>query len=496
MRDVPSFILDLLHEPPGSDEYERAKRELDAQPEYGPLLEQAALGGADWWTEARKTLRELGVPASTGDQSTTVSAVASASQSEEDTETDGDGLAFLDPPSHPELLGRFGRYEIEQLLGRGGMGVVLRAFDPELHRVVAIKVLAPHLAHNGAARQRFSREARAAAAVVHPHVVPIHNVDSEAKLPHIVMQFVPGESLQTRVERLGPFEVETALRIAGQVADGLAAAHAQGLVHRDVKPANILLEEQTDRVMLTDFGLARAVDDASLTNTGLVTGTPDYMSPEQAFGEAIDCRSDLFSLGSVLYFMLTGRPPFRAEGAMAVLNRVCHQDYRRLQEVNARVPREVAQLVDECLSKRAETRVASAATLNGKINELLSGLQSGRLSIQSTPSTQETPARQPVVWKRAMAMLALCALLALVSHFAIEGQKSTTSVSPDASETSSLAHLRGTVLSDQDFERDLRLIEASVHELRDSSHSPSTFDSFEAQVRAIESEIHRLSVDL
>ncbi|MEL6108130.1 MAG: serine/threonine-protein kinase [Planctomycetota bacterium] len=488
MRDVPSFILDLLHEPPGSDEYERAKRELETQPEYGPLLEEAALGGAQWWGEARETLRERGVPAPTGDQPTTVSALAGDEETKGDEEPDGDGLAFLDPPSHPELLGRFGRYEIEQLLGRGGMGVVLRAFDPELHRVVAIKVLAPHLAHNGAARQRFSREARAAAAVVHPHVVPIHNVDSDAKLPHIVMQFVPGESLQTRVERLGPLEVETALRIASQVADGLAAAHAQGLVHRDVKPANILLEEQTDRVMLTDFGLARAVDDASLTNTGLVTGTPDYMSPEQAFGESIDCRSDLFSLGSVLYFMLTGRPPFRADGAMAVLNRVCHQDYRPLQEVNARVPREVSLLIDECLSKRAETRVESAATLNLRINGLLSGLQAGQLSIQSR---QEPSSRRPVAWKKATAMVALCVLLALVSKFAIDAQKPAASVGE-----SEIASLSGAVLSDSQFERELRLIEAGVLELRDSSHHRSSIDSFEAQLRAIESEIHSLSVDL
>ncbi|MEO1525982.1 MAG: serine/threonine-protein kinase, partial [Planctomycetota bacterium] len=281
MREVPAFLLDLLSMPPDSDEYKRAERQLESQPEYASLLEQAALGGAAWWEEAQETLRELGVP--TPEESRVADTVAgTGAENETHPEKRGDswqaeaeGLGFLDPPSHPELLGRFGRYEIEQVLGRGGMGVVFRAFDPQLHRVVAIKVLAPHLAHNGAARQRFSREARAAAAVVHPHVVPIHNVDSDDKLPHLVMQYVPGESLQTRVERTGPLDVETALRIAQQIADGLAAAHSQGLVHRDVKPANILLEEQTDRVMLTDFGLARAVDDASLTNTGLVTGTPD-----------------------------------------------------------------------------------------------------------------------------------------------------------------------------------------------------------------------------
>ncbi len=164
-------------------------------------------------------------------------------------------LDFLEAPSHPELLGRIGRYEIERVLGTGGMGVVLRAFDTDLHRVVAIKVLASHLANNSSARRRFAREAQAAAAVVHPNVVPIYNVESDAKTPYIVMHYVAGKSLQRRVDVGGPLPIVEALRIAQQTAAGLSAAHAQGLVHRDVKPANILLEEQIDRVLLSDFGL-------------------------------------------------------------------------------------------------------------------------------------------------------------------------------------------------------------------------------------------------
>ena len=170
MREVPAFLLDLLHQPPGSDEYKRAQRKLESKPEYAQLLERAALGQADWWEEAQETLRQLGVPKSESAPPTNTTVLVRTESGETTSEIDSNGLDFLDPPAHPELLGRFGRYEIEQLLGRGGMGVVLRAFDPELHRIVAIKVLAPHLAHSGAARQRFSREARAAAAVVHPHV--------------------------------------------------------------------------------------------------------------------------------------------------------------------------------------------------------------------------------------------------------------------------------------------------------------------------------------
>ena len=194
-------------------------------------------------------------------------------------------LDFLSPPSHPEMLGQLGRYQIEQVIGAGGMGIVLKGFDTDLNRPVAVKVLAPHLAHSGAARQRFAREARAAAAVVHEHVVAIYNVESEEETPFLVIQYVPGRSLQDRVDQDGPLAAEEILRIGMQAAAGLAAAHAQGVIHRDVKPANILLESGVERALLTDFGLARAADDASLTHSGIVAGTPHYMSPEQARGE-------------------------------------------------------------------------------------------------------------------------------------------------------------------------------------------------------------------
>ena len=165
-------------------------------------------------------------------------------------------LAALGPATHPEMLGRLGRYEVAGVIGTGGMGVVLKGFDTELNRPVAVKLLAQHLAHSGAARQRFAREARAAAAIVHEHVVAIHDIQSDAETPFMVMQYVAGESLQTRVQRHGPLDAKEILRIGLQSAAGLAAAHAQGVVHRDVKPANILLEQGVERTLLTDFGLA------------------------------------------------------------------------------------------------------------------------------------------------------------------------------------------------------------------------------------------------
>src|SRR5205823_3468621 len=186
-------------------------------------------------------------------------------------------LGWLAPSDWPDSLGRLGSYEVKGVIGRGGMGLVVKAFDPALSRNVAIKVLSASLATCGAARRRFLREARAAAAVVHEHVVSVFAVVETAGLPFLVMEYVPGRSLQDRLDQQGPLALPEILRIGMQTAAGLAAAHAQGLVHRDVKPANILLENGVERVKLTDFGLARAAADAAVTQSGVVAGTPHYM---------------------------------------------------------------------------------------------------------------------------------------------------------------------------------------------------------------------------
>jgi serine/threonine protein kinase len=301
---------------------------------------------------------------------------------------------LLAPPSHPEMLGRLGRYEVERLIGAGGMGIVFKGFDTELHRPVAIKVLAPHLAGSGAARQRFAREARAAAAVVHEHVVAIHNVESDGAAPFLVMQFVAGESLQGRLDRQGPLELCEVLRIGRQTAAGLAAAHAQGLVHRDVKPSNILLEHGVERALLTDFGLARAADDASLTHTGHLPGTPHYMSPEQARGEPIDARSDLFSLGSVLYAMATGRPPFRAETSLAVLRRITDERPRPVGEVNAELPAWFERLVARLHAKSPAERFNSADDVAELLEQCLAHVRQPAAAplpkqLVSPPATQQ-----------------------------------------------------------------------------------------------------------
>jgi serine/threonine protein kinase/WD40 repeat protein len=281
---------------------------------------------------------------------------------------------WLDPTDDPRYIGRFGGYEILGVVGFG-MGVVLKGFEPSLNRFVAIKILAPSLATSGAARQRFAREAQAAAAVLHENVISIHRVDQSHGLPYLVMPFVSGLSLQRRIDDEGSLPLTAVLRIGRQIAAGLAAAHAQGLVHRDIKPANILLDRGVERVTITDFGLARAADDGSLTKTGVIAGTPQYMSPEQSLGEAIDARSDLFSLGSVLYAMCTGRPPFRAETGYATLRRVTDDQPRPIREINPEIPEWLCRLIGKLMAKQAGDRYQSAAEVAELLEVCLAHVQ-------------------------------------------------------------------------------------------------------------------------
>ena len=271
-----------------------------------------------------------------------------------------DDLQFLQPATRSDSLGRIGHYEVLQVLGKGGFGLVFRAFDDVLHRIVAVKVLSPRMAATSPARKRFLREARSSAQVRHENVVQVYEV-GEQPLPYIAMEFIPGETLQQRLDRVGPLETPEILRLGRQIAEGLAAAHATGLIHRDIKPGNVLIEEGPQgRVKITDFGLARTADDASMTQSGLLAGTPMYMAPEQAQGETLDQRADLFSLGSVLYVMATGRPPFRAATTFAVLKRVVDEDPRPIREVIPEVPQSLCDIITRLHAKKPEDRFQSA----------------------------------------------------------------------------------------------------------------------------------------
>src|SRR5882672_4620012 len=218
-----------------------------------------------------------------------------------------------------ELLA--GRYSIERELGRGGMGIVLLARDVALDRPVAIKLLPPHLATRPDERDRFVQEARTAAGLAHPNIVPIHLVEAHGELVFFVMGCVDGEPLRERVELAGPLPPRLATKLLQEVAWALGAAHQRGVIHRDVKPDNIMIERATERAVVTDFGIALGSRARKAESPGSVTGTARYMSPEQACGEPVDARSDLYSLGATFFYALTGRAPFEAANAPAIITK-------------------------------------------------------------------------------------------------------------------------------------------------------------------------------
>ena len=322
-------------------------------------------------------------------------------------------LDFLRATTTPGLIGRLDRFEVQRVIGRGGMGVVLRATDPRLGRDVAIKILDPQLAGNDLARQRFCREARAAAIVHNDNLVAIYHVDEDGAsgLPYLVMQLVDGESLEQRLKRVGRMSPAEVVKLGAQAATGLAAAHASGLIHRDIKPGNILIERGTDRVRLTDFGLARAAEDMKLTKTGFVAGTPLYMAPEQARGDDIDHRADLFSLGSVLYEALAGKPPFDGKTPLAVLRRVSDEAHPRLRRINRDVPEWLEDVIDRLLDKDPAERFQTAAEVAEALGAHLPVGTSSPVQVAACgPGMHLSPRKRRHVCYRTMASLAVTLL--------------------------------------------------------------------------------------
>ena len=256
-----------------------------------------------------------------------------------------------------------GRYSIERELGRGGMGVVYLAREVRLDRPVALKLLPPRLAAEPAPRERFLREARFAAKLSHPNIIPIYAVDEVADYVFFAMAYVEGETLTERVRNRGPLSPGDATRMLREVAWALAYAHAQGVIHRDVKPDNIILEAGSGRALVADFGIAAQVSGAAGVDGGDVIGTPEFMSPEQALGEKVDAKSDLYSLGVLGYFMLSGRLPFTGTKATEVLAKQVTEAARPVTTVADGTPRRLAQAIDKCLAKDRDDRPESAAAL-------------------------------------------------------------------------------------------------------------------------------------
>ncbi|HLW65166.1 MAG TPA: protein kinase [Gemmataceae bacterium] len=288
----------------------------------------------------------------------------------ENESPDGIDLSFLSPPQQGDEIGRLNGYRVLRLLGAGGMGMVLEAEDIKLNRPVALKVMRPEMAARPTAKDRFLREAQAAAKLSHDHIVTIYQVGEDNGVPFIALQFLTGESLADRLkrERLPIVEV---VRIGQEIASGLAAAHNRGLIHRDIKPANIWLEDPkpTDgspwgagRVKILDFGIARiSSEKGQLTQTGAILGTPAYMAPEQARGKPVDARADLFSLGCVLYEMSIGRRPFQGDDPLSILSSLALDEPPLPHEVDPQVPLALSALIQQLLAKEPEQRTQNAA---------------------------------------------------------------------------------------------------------------------------------------
>jgi anti-sigma factor RsiW len=299
-------------------------------------------------------------------------------------DTSVDLLVGLAPAQSPDEVGRLGPYRVLGVLGRGGMGVVFRAEDPALKRVVALKVVKPGLVTSPEARARFLREAQALAALEHDHIVTVYQVGEDNGTPYLAMQLLRGETLQQRLDRsAGPLPTDEVLRIGREAAAGLAVAHGRGLIHRDIKPANLWLEDSvgrpsepsgltTGRVKVLDFGLVQALtgEGAEGHRPGTILGTPAYMAPEQSRGQSVDSRADLFSLGCVLYRLATGRPPFQSDDALSLMMAVALDQPPPPRQVNPKLPAALDRLITRLMSKRPEDRPASAREVEAALRKL------------------------------------------------------------------------------------------------------------------------------
>ncbi len=369
LEQLSAVLLSPLDETTYSERHSAVTQHLDHCSYCRQQLEQLA-ADQRWWDDARQTLCDLQSDPTTAFSTTPANHAPPSSHSPDDASREPHWVrGLLQRSDDPRALGDIDGMSVESVVGQGGMGVVLKARDSSLQRFLAIKLLSPMLAGSGAARQRFFREARAAAAVVHPNIVPIYAVSAERSLPYLVMPYVAGGNLQHVLDADGPVALERSLSIGLQVAEGLAAAHRQGIVHRDIKPANLMLDEGGFRILITDFGLARALDDATLTGSGLLAGTPQYMSPEQARGAAIDHRSDIYSLGAVLYAMATARPPVRGDSTLELLRRIGEESPKSIVEINETYPLWYERLVQLLMAPQVDQRPQSAE----QVTELLRG---------------------------------------------------------------------------------------------------------------------------
>src|SRR4051794_3222543 len=288
-----------------------------------------------------------------------------------------------------------GRYRLDAQIGAGGMSTVYRAFDVTLERRVAIKLMHREIASDSDQLERFRREARSVAQLSHPHIVGVIDVGEDDGRPYIVFEYVEGETLKDRIRRMGSLPIDEAVAYAIEIARALGAAHARGIVHRDIKPQNVLIDEE-GTAKVTDFGIARSLDDEGLTADGRVLGTTDYVSPEQALGHDVNGQSDLYSLGVVLYEMLTGDVPFHGENQVAVAMKHVREDLPDVQRLRPEVSAATAALLDRMTDQDPEHRSPDDGALIADLEEVLAleGARTGHATGEA-PAVLRPPPAEP-----------------------------------------------------------------------------------------------------
>ena len=284
---------------------------------------------------------------------------------------DATAAATLTMPASTKYLSRgalfAGRFEVIEELGHGGMGTVYRVLDRSIDEEIALKLLKPEVALDATVIERFKNELKLARKITHKHVCRMYDLNEENGIPYITMEYVPGEDLKSLVARAGKLSIEKAVTFAIQMGEGLAEAHKLGVVHRDLKPQNIMIDREGD-VHIMDFGIARMVSASELTEKGVMIGTPHYMSPEQALGEGVDQRTDIYALGVILYEMVTGQVPFQGDSALSIA--VKHKSEippESSWRLNSQVPEFLSRLILKCMQKNKESRYQNALELSVRL---------------------------------------------------------------------------------------------------------------------------------